>query len=50
MDLQAASIGIDLNDENLHDGEEAEDPLDHGMKAISGNNATDLNGARPDEI
>ena len=39
MDLQAASIGIDLNEEDpCHDAEEAEEPLDHGMKAIAANN------------
>ena len=49
MDLQAASIGIDLNEEgeqSCHDAEEAEEPLDHGMKAIAANTEVDLGGAR----
>ena len=49
MDLQAASIGIDLNEDgeqSCHDAEEAEEPIDYGMKAIAANNEADLSGAR----
>ena len=42
-DLQAAAIGIDSHEgQSAHDAEEAEEPLDYGMKAISANNDTDL--------
>ena len=38
MDLQAAVMGVDLNDDqSYHDAEEADEPLDYGMKAISAN-------------